>query len=71
MSYLSNIRQIDLINKANESIKNANKSLNAGMSVDLIEIDLKNAWEYLGEITGESYKDELVDIIFSNFCLGK
>ncbi len=71
MGYLSNIRQIDLINKANESIKNANKSLNAGMSVDLIEIDLKNAWEYLGEITGESYKDELVDKIFSNFCLGK
>jgi tRNA modification GTPase len=71
MSYLSNVRQIDLINKANESIKNANKSLNAGMSVDMIEIDLKSAWEYLGEITGESYKDELVDKIFSNFCLGK
>lgn len=70
-AYLSNIRQIDLINKANEAIENANKSLKAGMSVDFIEIDLKSAWEYLGEIIGESYQEELVDNIFKNFCLGK
>lgn len=71
MSYLSNIRQIDLVNKANKSIKNASASLNAGMSVDIIEIDLKASWEYLGEIIGDSYGDELVDNIFKNFCLGK
>ena len=71
MSYLSNIRQITLVNKANEAIKNASKSLKKEMPIDMIEIDLKNAWEYLGEIIGEAYEDELVDNIFSNFCLGK
>ena len=71
MSYLSNIRQIDLVKKAKESIENAYKSLNNNVPTDIISIDITNAWNYLGEITGESYKDELVDTIFSNFCLGK
>ena len=71
MSYLSNIRQIDLVNKANEAIISANKSAKNNLPVDMIEIDLKKAWEYLGEIVGDSYQDELVDNIFKNFCLGK
>ena len=71
MSYLSNIRQIDLVNKANSSIENANNSLANGMPIDIIEIDLKSAWEYLGKIIGDSYQDELIDEIFRNFCLGK
>ena len=37
----------------------------------MIEIDLKAAWNHLGEIMGDSYEGELVDKIFSNFCLGK
>lgn len=71
MSYLSNIRQIDLINKAKEAIDTALKSEKAGMEVDIIEIDLKLAWNLLGELIGDAYTDELVDNIFSNFCLGK
>ena len=71
MSYLSNVREIDLVNKASDSLKSAQENLNAGFPVDVVEIDLKNAWDYLGEIMGMSYKDELVDKIFSNFCLGK
>ena len=71
MSYLSNIRQIDLVNKANSAIENAYNALKNDMPIDMIEIDLKSAWEYLGEIIGDSYQDELVDNIFSNFCLGK
>ena len=71
MSYLSNIRQIDLVNKANSSIENANNALANGMPIDIIEIDLKSAWEYLGKIIGDSYQDELIDVIFRNFCLGK
>lgn len=71
MSYLSNLREIDLVNKASESLKIAQTNLSNGFSVDIIEIDLKNAWNYLGEIMGDSYQDELVDKIFSNFCLGK
>lgn len=71
MSYLSNIREITLVNKANDALNSANKSLEEGLPVDVIEIDLKRAWEYLGEIIGDAYEDELVDNIFSNFCLGK
>ena len=71
MSYLSNIRQIDLVNKANSAVENAYNALKNDMPIDMIEIDLKSAWEYLGEIIGDSYQDELVDNIFSNFCLGK
>lgn len=71
MSYLCNLREIDLVNKAYESLKNAQYNLDAGFSVDMIEIDLKSAWDYLGEIMGDSYEGELVDKIFSNFCLGK
>lgn len=71
MSYLCNLREIDLVNKAYEALKNAQYNLDDGFSVDMIEIDLKSAWDYLGEIMGDSYEGELVDKIFSNFCLGK
>ena len=71
MSYLCNLREIDLVNKAEETLKNAQNNLEAGYSVDIIEIDLKAAWNYLGEIMGDSYEGELLDKIFSNFCLGK
>lgn len=71
MSYLSNIREITLVNKASVALNSAKKSLEEGLPIDVIEIDLKRAWEYLGEIIGDAYEDELVDNIFSNFCLGK
>ncbi len=71
MTYLGNTRQLDLMIKTNESIKNAISARKNNVPIDLIEIDLKKAWELLGEITGEFYEDELVDNIFSNFCLGK
>ena len=71
MSYLSNIREITLVNKANDALNSAKISLEEGLPIDVIEIDLKRAWEYLGEIIGDAYEDELVDNIFSNFCLGK
>ena len=71
MSYLSNIRQINLINKANDCIKNVEKSVKDNIPIDLVEIDLKAAWEYLGQIIGDAYEEELVDQIFANFCLGK
>ena len=71
MSYLSNIREITLVNKANDALNSAKISLEEGLPIDVIEIDLKRAWEYLGEIIGDAYEDELVNNIFSNFCLGK
>ena len=43
----------------------------ADMALDMLEIDIKNIIDYLGEVTGESYDNELIDKIFSRFCLGK
>ncbi len=71
MTYLGNMRQIELVKKASKSIENALLGKENYMPIDLVEIDIKNAWQYLGELTGEFYDDELVDTIFSNFCLGK
>ncbi len=71
MTYLCNIRQINLAKKAYKSIETAIKSKEEKIELDLIEIDIKNAWQFLGELTGEFYEDELVDKIFANFCLGK
>ncbi len=70
MTYMSNIREIDLLKKALDSIESALNNLDC-MPIDMVEIDITNAWNYLGEITGEVYQDELLDILFSNFCVGK
>ena len=70
-TYLSNARQINMIKKClslSEEIKKQNEK---NTPVDLIQIDIQRLWEKLGELTGESYKDELLDEIFSKFCLGK
>ena len=71
MTYLSNTRQIDLLKKAIKSLNDALDNLNLLMPIDMVLIDIKNAWNYLGEITGEVYQDELIATLFSNFCLGK
>ena len=71
MSYLSNARSISLLkqslNKINECIKNIKEST----PIDIIELDLKDCWNILGEIIGESYSEELLDELFSKFCVGK
>lgn len=70
-TYLSNSRQISLVKKAVEISKNLEDALNNDVPIDLLEIDIKEICEILGEIIGESYDDKLIDILFSNFCLGK
>lgn len=70
-NYLNNERQINLMNKAYNSLKEAKNSCINNMDVDLIEIDIKNAFDYLGEITGETNPDELITALFTKFCLGK
>lgn len=69
-SFISNLRQEDLINKSIIKLKDVLKNTDK-MFVDMLAIDIKAAWELLGEITGESYQEELIDILFKNFCLGK
>lgn len=70
-TYLSNSRQISLVKKAVEISKNLADALNNDVPIDLLEIDIKEICEILGEIIGESYDDKLIDTLFSNFCLGK
>ena len=64
------IEVIQPTNIQNLSIIPSNVDL-AGAEVDLVQIDMTRCWDLLGEITGDSYQDELLDQLFSQFCLGK
>ena len=70
-TYLSSARSISLLNKALDSLNSVKEGIKNNAPVDMVEIDLKQVWSILGEITGETYSDELIDQLFSQFCLGK
>lgn len=69
--FLTNLRHIDLVKKAYESIIRAKESLQLYMPADCIVVDLTESWNILGEITGDTVDDELINSIFSRFCVGK
>ncbi len=71
ITYISNIRQVNHIKDALNSINSALDNINEDISIDIIEIDLRSAWESLGDIIGANYNEELIDNLFANFCLGK
>lgn len=68
---LNNERQIGLAMSAEQSMKDAVQALEEGMELDLVTIDLEKAWNALKEITGKAGREDLLDEIFSRFCLGK
>ncbi|MCR5794461.1 MAG: tRNA uridine-5-carboxymethylaminomethyl(34) synthesis GTPase MnmE [Solobacterium sp.] len=68
---LNNERQIGLALQAEQSMKDAVQALKDGMELDLVTIDLENSWRALREITGKAGSEDLLDEIFSRFCLGK
>ena len=68
---VTNARHIGLLHQANDALSDVLKGINDGMPVDLVQIDMTRCWDLLGEITGDSYQDELLDQLFSQFCLGK
>ena len=68
---LNNERKIGIAIQPEQSMKNAIRTLEDGMELDLVTIDLQNAWTSLKEITGKAGKEDLLDEIFSRFCLGK
>ncbi len=70
-TYLSSARSISLLKKSLESLDAVKTGIKNNMPVDMVEIDLKQMWSTLGEIIGETYTDELIDQLFSQFCLGK
>jgi len=68
---VTNTRHKNLINKSIESTNNALKSLQNNMPMDIVAIDIKSILENLGEITGENVSENIINEIFSKFCLGK
>ncbi len=70
-TYLSNIRQISLAKECLSILSEVESAIDREDPVDLIEIDIKRIWTKLGEIIGDTYSDELIDQLFSQFCLGK
>ena len=70
-TYLNNVRQISLAKDAYQILEEVDNGIKNEVPVDMIEIDIKRAWEKLGEIIGETYTEELIDQLFSQFCLGK
>ncbi len=70
-TYISNARQIALLNKSLSIVDEIENAVNNDLEVDMIEIDVKRLWETLGEITGEVGSEDLLNEIFSKFCLGK
>ncbi|WP_128895600.1 tRNA uridine-5-carboxymethylaminomethyl(34) synthesis GTPase MnmE [Longirhabdus pacifica] len=71
MTYISNVRHIHCLKQAIQSLQDAIESSKASIPIDMIQIDIKQAWESLGEIVGDTVHESLIDQIFSQFCLGK
>ena len=70
-TYVSNTRHIALLEKASLALEEVIAGIDAGMPVDLVQIDMTRCWDYLGEVVGDSVQDELITQLFSQFCLGK
>lgn len=71
LTYVSNVRHIQLLKESRKSILDALSAAEEGMPIDMIQIDLRNSWEFLGEVIGDAVSESLIDQIFSQFCLGK
>jgi len=70
-NYITNTRQIAKLKECLSKIKDIEISINNDIPLDMIEFDLREIWNILGEIIGESYTEELLDELFSKFCVGK
>lgn|SRR5690554_1669552 len=70
-TYIGNARQMVKLRSAKLSLEAALEGLNIGVPIDIANIDINNAWISLGEILGEVSSDDLLDELFSKFCLGK
>src|SRR5690625_2574537 len=71
LTYVSNVRHIQLLKQASQALDEAMEGLEIGMPLDIVQIDVTRSWEFLGEIIGDTASDSLIDQLFSQFCLGK
>ena len=70
-NYLTNIRQISLAKQAYQKLEEVEKGIISELPIDMIEIDLRDCFDLLGEIIGKTYSDEIIDNLFEKFCVGK
>ncbi len=70
-AYLTNVRHVALLRQAYQHLEEARSTIAMNMPPDCIVVDLRAAWEKLGEITGDTAGEDLLDQIFSRFCIGK
>lgn len=70
-SFVTNVRHKNSLEKALKSIEEGIDAVNQNLPYDLIEVDIKDCYDALGEITGDTVDDDIVNRIFANFCLGK
>ena len=68
---VTNVRHRDALTKAKANLKDALESIEMGMTLDCIDVDIKDCWTNLGEINGDTVSEDIVDKIFSDFCIGK
>ncbi len=71
LTYVSNARHIALLHQAQAVIEDALQAAEAGVPVDMVQIDVTRTWELLGEIIGDTMQESLINQLFSQFCLGK
>lgn len=69
--FVNNVRQAGLLGQARQSLQEALATIAAGMPPDCIVVDLRSAWDKLGEITGDTLGEDIIDQIFTQFCIGK
>ena len=70
-TYISNASDVATLNNCLDKINDIKNGIMNNYPIDIVEIDIKSLWDMLGTITGDTYKDELIDALFSKFCLGK
>jgi len=71
LTYVSNVRHIQLLNKSKQALEDSLNGLDIGVPIDIVQIDVTRTWEFLGEIIGDTASEGLIDQLFSQFCLGK
>lgn len=70
MTYVSNVRHVQLLKQAKQSLEDAQNGMEMGVPLDVVQIDVTRTWEILGEIIGDTVHESLIDQLFSQFCLG-
>ena len=70
-NYVSSLEQLHRLEEARKSLDSIENGFKEDMPIDILEIDIKNIWQILGELIGETYTEELLDNLFQDFCVGK